>query len=107
MVDVQSGHREEGCRDNLYEEFLSVSHSHEVIGYTYNVQQCQSGDKEEKFARHLRGEHIIGNLVEHHSESGKDRKGKYNNRKECDTAETRDRTVMYLASIRLVEQLFF
>ena len=37
---------------------------------------------------------------------GKDRKGKYNNRKECDTAKTGDRTVMYLACIRLVEQLF-
>lgn len=37
IIDIESRQRKEGSRDDLYKEFLAVSHSHKVIGNTDDV----------------------------------------------------------------------
>lgn len=62
IIDVKPGQWKECGRDDLYKEFLAVSHSHKIIGNTDDIQQGEPGNKEEQFGHHGHGELRIGEI---------------------------------------------
>lgn len=62
IVDIESRQRKECGRDDLYKEFLAVSHSHKIIGNTNDIQQGKSGNKKEQFGYHGHGKLRIGKI---------------------------------------------
>ena len=62
IVDIKSCQRKECGRNDLHKEFFAISHSHEVIGNTDDIQQGKPGNKEEQFGHHGHGKLRIGEI---------------------------------------------
>ena len=66
IVDVQSGYREQGCRQYLNLEFAAIAHPYQVIADTDDVEQCQAGKHTENLRSKMCREQFIGQFTSYH-----------------------------------------